>query len=390
MRILRDTNLMILLGIVMFAVTGGSLVGPILPEMLSLEGATSKNIGLALSAYTFCAMVGTPLLGPVADRFGRKSVLVPSVFFFGLGGLLITLTRSFWVVLLWRALQGIGVGGMLNTVAAAIGDKYGEPERSQAMGYRVTVQGLTNATVPFVSGAIATLAWYLPFYIHSLAILLSLLAAFALEEPASKAKPRKYMAKALRALADVRAVWLFFSNFAAFVLLYGIVVYMPILIVEEFGLTTLHSGLAISVAAGVSAFTASQGGRLGRLLVEENRILGGFIACGVSHLLTGLAGGYPFLLAAMAIWGLGFGTIMPTLNAAAAGLVSTELRAGVLSVFTLLIYLGQTVSPPFFALFIRGTAVRPAFFAASALSLLPLAFTVWMYFRARRRSAPLS
>lgn len=46
MRILKDTNLLILLAVVMFAVTGGSLVGPILPEMLALKGATSKNIGL--------------------------------------------------------------------------------------------------------------------------------------------------------------------------------------------------------------------------------------------------------------------------------------------------------------------------------------------------------
>ncbi|MBS0013551.1 MAG: hypothetical protein KFF46_06220, partial [Desulfobacterales bacterium] len=62
----------------------------------------------------------------------------------------------------------------------------------------------------------------------------------------------------------------------------------------------------------------------------------------------------------------------------AAGLVATELRAGVLSVFTLLIYLGQTVSPPFLALFVTDTAVRGAFFAGSAISLIPLLFAVYM------------
>ncbi|MBS3810073.1 MAG: MFS transporter, partial [Desulfobacterales bacterium] len=101
MRIFKDPNLPILLVVVMFAVTGGSLVGPILPEMMNLAGATSKNVGLALSAYTFSAMVATPLLGPVADRFGRKRVIVPAVMLFGVGGLLITFTRSFWLVLVW-------------------------------------------------------------------------------------------------------------------------------------------------------------------------------------------------------------------------------------------------------------------------------------------------
>lgn len=388
MRMFKDSNLLILLAVVMFAVTGGSLVGPILPAMMKLEGATSRNIGLALSAYTFAAMVATPLLGPVADRFGRKSVIVPSVMLFGVGGLLITFARSFWLVLVWRALQGVGVGGMLNTVVAALGDMYREPERSRAMGYRVTVQSLTNATVPFVSGAIATMAWFLPFYIHAVAILLSIFAAFKLEEPGGTSRTERYMVRALRAVANRRAIWLFFSNFMGFLLLYGIVVYMPILVVNQFGLTTLHSGLAISVAAGVSALTASQAGRLSLVFSEEIRVLCGFTCCGLSHLLAGFAGTYPFLLFFMAVWGLGFGVLMPTLNTAAAGLVSTELRAGVLSIFTLLIYLGQTVSPPFFALFVRDSAVRGAFFAGSTISVLPLLFTVYMGMRRLRdRSA---
>lgn len=84
----------------MFAVTGGSLVGPILPAMMELEEATSKNIGLALSSYTFAAMVATLALGPLADRFGRKTIIVPSVILFDICGLLITLSQSFWQVLM--------------------------------------------------------------------------------------------------------------------------------------------------------------------------------------------------------------------------------------------------------------------------------------------------
>lgn len=383
MRNLKDSNLLILLAVVMFAVTGGSLVGPILPAMMELEGATSRNIGLALSSYTFSAMVATLVLGPVADRFGRKSVIVPSVMLFGIGGLLITFSHSFWLVLVWRALQGIGVGGMLNTVVAAIGDMYDEPERSRAMGWRVMVQGLTNATVPFVSGAIATIAWFLPFYIHSAAILLGIVAALKFKEPAGSSKTERYLLKALGAIANTRAIWLFFSNFMGFVLLYGIVVYMPILVVRQFGLTTLHSGLAISTGAGVAALAASQAGRLSRLFSEEIRVLLAFSCCGLSHFLVDMAGSYPFVLASMAVWGLGFGLLMPALNAAAAGLVSSELRAGVLSIFTLLIYLGQTVSPPFFALFVKGRDVSGAFFAGGLIALIPLLFTVYVTIRSK-------
>ena len=382
-RLFADPNLLMLLAVVMFAVTGGSLVGPILPAIMDLDGATGRNVGLALSVYTFCAMMSTPLLGPFADRFGRKSVIVPAVMLFGISGLLITFTRSFWLVLVWRAFQGIGVGGMLNTAVAAIGDMYDEPDRSRAMGWRVTVQGVTNASVPFASGALATIAWFLPFYIHSSAVLLGLFLAVRFKEPAGTAKTRRYMGKAVRALADIRAVWLFFSNFMGFFLLYGIVVYMPILVVKQFGLTTLHSGLAISAAAGTAAAVASRAGRISGFLSEEMRILAGFVFCGASHLLVGFSHSYTPVMLCMGIWGLGFGVLMPTLNSAAAGLVSTELRAGVLSVFTMLIYLGQTLSPLFFALFVKDHSVANAFFAAAAVCVVPLVVTVYMAVRTR-------
>ncbi|MBS3780194.1 MAG: MFS transporter [Desulfovermiculus sp.] len=90
----------------------------------NLESGERLIYGLALSSYTFAAMVATLALGPLADRFGRKTIIVPSVILFGIGGLLITLSQSFWQVLIWRALQGIGVGGMMNPVVAAIGDMF--------------------------------------------------------------------------------------------------------------------------------------------------------------------------------------------------------------------------------------------------------------------------
>ncbi len=165
---------------------------------------------------------------------------------------------------------------------------------------------------------------------------------------------------------------------------------MPILVVREFNLTALHSGLALSVAAGVAALTAFQAGWVSRLVSEEIRVLAGFVLSGVSYILAALAGNYPFVLVCMAVWGLGFGTLMATLNAAAAGLVSNELRAGVLSIFTLLIYLGQTVSPPFFALFVTEQAVGGVFIAGSAIALIRLLFTVYVAIRARRKTETCS
>jgi MFS family permease len=116
-------------------------------------------------------------------------------------------------------------------------------------------------------------------------------------------------------------------------------------------------------------------------LPEEKLIFAGLAGCGLALFLMGLSQSYMSLLSVMLLWGLGFGTLMPALNAAAAGLVSSELRAGFLSVFTLLIYLGQTVSPPFFALFIGRESVDGAFFAGGATALIPLLATFYLLLR---------
>ncbi|MCF8029968.1 MAG: MFS transporter [Desulfohalobiaceae bacterium] len=381
MRLIKDPNLAILLCVVMFAVTGGSLVGPILPEMISPLGATQKTIGWALSVYTLLAMLSTPILGMVADLAGRKRVIVFATILFGVAGLLITFSRAFWLVLVLRGLQGIGVGGMMNTVVAALGDLYTGVERNRAMGYRVTAQSLTNSSIPFVSGVLATVAWFFPFYIHSLAILAGLVAAWKLQETARPGRQPGYLRRSLSAAAKPRAIWIFFSNFMGFFLLYCIVVYMPIYVVRELSLTTAHAGLALSVGSGVVAIISTQAGRLRKSFREEKLIFAGLAGCGLALLLMGLSQSYIGLLSVMLIWGLGFGTLMPALNAAAAGLVSSELRAGFLSVFTLLIYLGQTVSPPFFALFIGRESVEGAFFAGGTTALLPLLVTLVLLLR---------
>lgn len=382
MRLFRDPDLVILLCVVMFAVTGGSLVGPILPEMIAPLEATQKSIGWALSVYTLFAMLATPLLGVVADRAGRKRVIVPATIGFGLAGLAIAFTRSFWLVLVFRAIQGIGVGGMMNTVVAALGDRYTGAERNRAMGYRVTAQSLTNAVIPFVAGVLATVAWFVPFFIHALAVPAGIVAAVRLEETGTKgSQSAGYIRRTLSAIANPRAIWLFFSNFMGFFLLYCVVVYMPLYVVRGLSLTTGHAGLAMSVGAGVVALTASQAARLRGLFSEGKLVFAGLAACGLALLGIGLSGSYASLLAVMLLWGLGFGTLMPALNAAAAGLASAELRAGVLSVFTLLIYLGQTLSPPFFALFIGEESVRGAFFAGGASALLPLLATLAVFLK---------
>lgn len=381
LHILGDRNLQIVIAVLILGVCGGSLVGPILPAMLTPLEVSEERIGLVLSVYTFWALVSTPLLGVLADKVGRKAIIVPSTICFGLGGLGIAVSRSFELVLLFRSLQGICVGGMMNTGVTLIGDLFSGEDRARAMGYRISFQTITNSVIPFVSGSLATLAWFYPFFIYAVGIPLGLIAAFGLQwEPfndgASRLKRKEYLVQVLRIVLHHRALWIFFSNFMGFVLLFALVVYMPILVVKKFDLTTMHAGLAITCAAGTAALISSQAGRLMALFSEYRLVLVGFALCGAALVLLTVPDSFGLLLLCFVVWGGGFGLIMPTLNTCAASLAGSHFRAGVVAVFTTMIYLGQTVSPPLFGFVLGQTSLDAVFYLAGSLALLPISFTL--------------
>jgi len=384
MSVLKDNNLKLIIAVLVLGVVGGSLVGPILPAMLSPLGTTEENVGLVLSVYTFFALVFTPLLGPLADRFGRKRVIVPCTILFGFSGLMIAFSKVFWLVLLLRALQGIGVGGMMNTGVTLIGDMFSGERRAQAMGYRISFQTITNAFLPFISGGLATLAWFYPFYIYFLAIPLGFLVGFKLSfnpsSPEEEKLPRRtYISQLWKVVMHHKSFWVFFSNFMAFVLLFSLVVYLPILIVKQMGLSTFHAGLAISFGAGTAAIVSTQSGRIMRNLSEYLTITLGFVFCSLALSLIPFAANYPVILSIMIIWGSGFGLLMPTLNTCVTGLASSHLRAGVVSIFTTVLYLGQTVSPPFFGYILSRSDLETVFRVSGLIALLPIGFALLEY-----------
>jgi len=381
-KILGNPNFRIILGIVVMAVIGGSLVAPILPSMIDPLGTTSEMIGLVMSVYTFCALLSTPVHGVMADRFGRKKVLIPALILYGATGFSIAFVREFYGVLILRGLQGIGAAGMMSLGVTLIGDIFSDRARAVAMGYRSSAQSIVNIGIPFVSGAVATLTWFYPFLIYILALPLALLVSLRLnlEDTRNKSTLRDYFRTIITIIRDKKTLWVYISNFFIFIFLFCLIVYGPILVVEELGLSTMYTGLLLSTGSAVAAITASQAGKLFYRLRNYQIISLGFLFGGAGLLLISFTPNYTFLLACVIIWGLGFGLAFPALNTIVTQLVSSHLRAGVVSGFTAMTYIGQTVSPPIFGFILGKSDLQTVFLFAGILTLIPIAFTFIMHF----------
>ena len=380
--ILRDINFRIILGIVVMAVIGGSLVAPILPSMIEPLGTSEALIGMVMSVYTLCALLSTPVHGVLADRFGRRNVLIPAIVLYGISGSVIAFVNDYYIVLILRGLQGIGAAGMMGLGVTLIGDIFTDKARATAMGYRSSAQALVNTAIPLISGAIATLAWFYPFFIYALAIPLAILVSLKLkvQSETNQSSIKDYFKTIFLIIKDKRTLWVYLSNLFVFVLLYCLIIFGPIFIVNNLGLSTTYTGMMLSVGAAVTAITSSQSGKLYYRFQRFHIILTGFIFCGAGLFLISQAVSFIYLIACVMVWGIGFGLVFPTLNTAVTELVSSHLRAGVVSGFTAMTYIGQTLSPPLFGFILNLSNLESVFLLAASISLIPLAITLIFHF----------
>ena len=85
-RLLFDPNLRIIFAVTLMAVLGVSSVTPAFPAVMAALGIPSSRVGLLISVFTVPGVLLTPLMGILADRLGRKAVLLPSLVLFAIAG----------------------------------------------------------------------------------------------------------------------------------------------------------------------------------------------------------------------------------------------------------------------------------------------------------------
>lgn len=131
----------------------------------SLEGIA--DLSWVVVAYLLAATVAAPLYGYLGDRFGRRRVLLAALAVFTLASLACAAAPSFFWLVIFRALQGLGGGGLMTLAQALIGEHVAPRERGRFAGYFATVFALASTTGP-VLGAYLTehFSWRAIFLIN--------------------------------------------------------------------------------------------------------------------------------------------------------------------------------------------------------------------------------
>lgn len=344
----RSGTFYVIISSSLMGVMGISLISPVLPVLRPVFGVSDAQVGLVITAYTLPGIVLTPLIGVLADRIGRKRVLVPLLFTYGIGGAGVAMASSFSTVLALRFLQGIGASALAMLAITLIGDIYAGQTRRTLIGVNSSMMSTGAAFYPLLGGGLAILYWWLPFALYAVGILVGLVAVVVVQEPDTGMPmgTSRYLRRMARVFRIPRALAIFAAIFSLFFLFFGAVITaMPLLLSDEFGLTSGEIGLVLAMVAVASGVVSSQFGWISELRSAPQLVAIGFCLFGASLFFVWLSPSPLLVGASLLVFGFGFGITMPSIETSIVTLASEELRAGMMGVRTSLLRLGQTIGP---------------------------------------------
>ena len=154
-----------------------TILASALPAIVASLGGFA-DLSWVVVAYLLAATVAAPLYGHIGDRFGRRATLLAALTVFTIASLACALAPTLWALILARALQGLGGGGLMTLSQALISENVPPRQRAQFQGYFAGVFAASSTLGPLL-GALLTehLSWRAVFFINlPLGVLAAVLA----------------------------------------------------------------------------------------------------------------------------------------------------------------------------------------------------------------------
>ncbi|WP_058303517.1 MFS transporter [Gorillibacterium timonense] len=371
-------------------VLGNSILVPILPQMVRELGISKAQSSLVITLFSVTAGLVIPIAGFLSDRFSRKSVILPALILFGAAGVLAgfgAVWKSYTVIIIARAFQGVGAAGTSSIAMALVGDMYSGATESRALGLTEASNGTGKVISPILGAALALLVWYAPFFAFPVFCLMSILAvSLLIKEPKKEKAPprfRDYLQANLKILKS-KGKWLipaFFAGSLGLFILFGVLFYLSNILEEPpYAINGIIKGLVLAIpllGMVVTSYTTGANIKKNGLLMRKlmlTAMFGMVVSLGLAVFFHKTMIVFIGLLTLNSI---GIGLLLPCLNTMITGSVEKEERGMITSLYNSLRYLGVAAGPPLFS-WMMDKSDRLVFITVSALALIALGLVFFL------------
>jgi MFS transporter, DHA1 family, tetracycline resistance protein len=364
-------------------VIGIGIIIPIFPSLL--ESFTDNSVGKAseyggylAASYAVMQFIFSPIIGGLSDQYGRRKVLLFSLFGFGIDYILLGFAPSLTWLFAGRIVAGI-FGASFTTAQAYIADISTEENRAKNFGMVGAAFGLGFIIGPAIGGFLGSYGHSVPFFVSAgLTLLNWLYGYFVLPESLAPENRRKFDIKRANPLATIRNLgkypnlfWLLIAFFLVYLAGQVHPTTWSYFTKKEFNWSEKEIGFSLAFVGLVVAFVQ---GYLTRIIVPK---IGDYkaIAIGLSFQVLGfvlfsLAGQGWMMYAIMLPFGLG-GIAGPSLMSTASGRVEPshqgELQGGITSIQSVTTIIGPLIASHLFSYFSEPNAL--VYFPGAAFAM---------------------
>lgn len=353
-----------------------TLITPIIPDILDGLEVGRGQAGLLVSAATLPGILLAPVIGVLADRYGRREILVPCLLLFALAGGLGAIAPSFGVLLLLRFFQGAASAGLINLVVVIIGDHWSGADRARMIGRNSAVLTVCLALFPTIAGALADLgSWRTPFLLYPVAVLTAVAAFRVLP---TGVRREVSIADQLRDVVPIlrqpRMLAMMAATVVVFALIFGILLtLLPIYLEERFGLGATARGIVLGLPALGSTTAALTLARVTQRMGRRRVLLLAAALITAALVVVAGAGFLPAVIVGIILFGLGEGITIPSLQDIAASAGDTETRGAVVASQVSVARMGQTIGPVTASTAMAALGAVPTFIGGAVIGLVLLA-----------------
>ena len=373
MKVKKQAALSFIFITLLIDITGFGIIIPVIPTLLqNLTGCSISQAaiygGWLQATYAIMQLVIAPILGNLSDKYGRRPILLFSLFGFSLDYLFTAFAPTIFWLFVGRTIAGI-TGASFSTASAYIGDISTPEKKAQNFGMIGVAFGVGFIIGPLLGGILGKYDIRLPFFAAAFLAMLNFLYGYIiLPESLPKEKRRAFSWKRANPIGTLLhfkkypvILGLVISIFLLYVASHAVQTTWGYYCIHKFGWNATEIGWSLAFVGLVVAIV--QGGLI-RIIIpkigQEKSVYVGLAFYALGFFLFGAATQSWMMYAFMSIYGLG-GLTMPALQGIMSNQVPQneqgELQGGLTSLMSLALIVGPVIMTNVFAYFSSATAV---------------------------------